>query len=68
MVFNPFIWTVDQLLIFGLVPPDLGDQFLKLNISLKGVTGANLEANFTKNPVFGNSVALDGLQSLHVDS
>ena len=46
--FNPFIWTADKLLMLGLVPTYLRDQFLTLNITHQGSLGPFLVVDLTK--------------------
>ncbi len=41
MVFNPFIWTADQLLMLGKVPTNLTNEFKVLHMTHRGSPGAH---------------------------
>ena len=68
MVFNPFIWTSDQLLMLGKVSTRLTNELKVLDITDRGSKGPVLDANLTKISIFDHLVLLNGLQPLHLDS
>ena len=55
MVFNPMIWTADQLIMLRQIFTDLTNEFWILDMPQRGhqgFTGAVLVADLTKNLIF----------------
>ena len=66
MVFNPFIWTADQLLVFREVPTDHKNTVYSIQNRSQGVSRALMRLILGQITIFVHSVALDRLQSLHL--
>ena len=66
MVFNPFIWTADHLLMLGEVPTDLKNTVLYIQNRPQGVSRALMRLILGKISIFVHFVALDRLQSHHL--
>ena len=55
MVFNPFIWTADRLLMLGYAVTDLTNQFSVLDMTHRGspgVHGGLFSGRFYQKPNF----------------